>query len=658
MEILTFRPTNVVDSDDSKQSKDQKLFCEVQAIVLAHYSTYDIHPLLQKDNTGKDQPKFLLPFANQPIITYPLRLLEINGFTDILIVITDNFAEDLINFLETYEYYDNGSDLHNITPITVNEEDLTEIQVLKQIHKYIKTDFLMIRCDIFTNAPLQQLLHIHRRENASITLLLSNQTKKKTNNKKRKPKRKSKNTHIIGTDRKHHQKLILKGHPKEIERLWYMKARADLEDEDEYNHKKHDEPQLILNKKLLDYIPHIRFTTKFKLQQIGIFCRWILLWILEDAPKEYELLYEEAVPHLIDMQAEINYQSQQINTQELIDDSQSVITNESNKGGFDFPDLMRRSEDNTEEIKQEDNRPKLPAKLQKQSSHYTSGHSFLSSADVLGNDYMKIANQSASSLPRQLLMKNMGQYNNSENIKTFDDAKSDITAISMSAISTFVNAPNTPRTNTNEMDKQKQQQQEDIEPIIQSPPPSNNKSSPLAQHISTLPTPEHLATVDDIPKMADEFLVKQQSQFLNDNNEDKLKVFGYVYGEDNDNGYFSCIINNSDSFLILSMHLINSIIKFEQKQIEIQNEKNRQNNNYNKRERKRNRKYKQQQQHSNYNKNEEREEYNTMREFEHNCLLHLICKNNEIYSCKEQNNTSIIKNGCIISANCIIGNKT
>ena len=215
MESFRNIPWSYPDVQDRKNESPFKPFCEVQAVLLAHYSTYSMHPLLQRDNTGKERAKFLLPFGNRPIITYPLRLLQIHGFCEILVVITDDFVEDMMNFLSTYKHYsfhdfdDDAEQHYKIKPVTVSEEDLGEISVLKQIHQHIKTDFIMIRCDIFTNAPLRELLHIHRRENASISLLLSKQSKTT-----KKDKKKLKNTHIIGTDRKFHQELVSKGHPK------------------------------------------------------------------------------------------------------------------------------------------------------------------------------------------------------------------------------------------------------------------------------------------------------------------------------------------------------------------------------------------------------------------------------------------------------------
>eukprot|EP01083_Nonionella_stella_P035338 96459_1 len=643
-------PSSVGDQDDCKNPNDTTRFCEVQAIILAHYSTYDIHPLLQNDTTGKEKAKFLLPFANRAIITYPLRLLEIHGFTEILVVITDDFAEDMVNFLATYKHYAGDEYVCNITPVTVNEEDLTEIQVLKQIHRHIKTDFLVMRCDIFTNAPLGELLRIHRRENSSITLLLSKQITKTKQQQGKKKAKKSKNTHIIGTDFKHHQQLVLKGHPKEIERLWYMKARADLEDEDTYcNKNKHDEPQLTLDKRLLDYIPYLRFTTKLKIQQVGIFCRWILLWILEDAPKEYELLYEEAVPHLIDMQTEINHMTFTATARgDNLDDIQSTATDESsntNKLAFDFPDLIRRSSNvkdkSSKSLHAEEVKSAQP-KLGKQKSHYASGI-FLSHMDVLGNDYMaSTANASNSSLPRTLIMTPECPDDN-RSLRGFDDAKSDITAISMSAMSTAVNAPTSPRENVEVPSRSA-----DIERVPQRTP-LVRKSSPLSQRIGNLPSPEHLATVedpDDLPKITQQFLRREKSEYMSVATQDKLKIFGYVYGEDNDNGLFSCIINNSDRMLSLSMSLMRSVMSLEKKLEQKQKEEEARQFAGKKSKQKRDQ------------GNEERDAYFEMKEYENNALLYLILRENALEECRIQNGEANIKNGCIIAPNCIIGAKT
>ena len=163
----------------------------------------------------------------------------------------------------------------------------------------------------------------------------------------------------------------------EIERLWFMKSRADLEDEEENSGQlKHEEPQLTLSKSLLDHTPHIRFTTKFKVQQIGIFCKWVLDWIVEDAPTDFELLYEEAVPLLISSQHQINdgtATTTTINNGDTVSLSAapSAASGDTNSGNkFDFPAMMRRSSSRLTAAKMsgansKESSLKPPAKLKK-----------------------------------------------------------------------------------------------------------------------------------------------------------------------------------------------------------------------------------------------------------------------------------------------------
>jgi len=705
--------------DEAKQSAQQ--FCEVQAIILAHYSTFDVHPLLQADSaSGREKAKFLLPFGNEPIITYPLRLLEIHGFTEILVVIAKEFEEDMTNFLNQYKPFEGIHDdkqfsehiVPNINPVTVSEEDLGELQVLKQIRAHIKTDFLVMRCDCFTNAPLRELLHIHRRENASITLLLSKPTlPKQSDPKKKKKKKDAQNTHIIGTDRKYHKQLIQKGHPKEVERLWYMKSRLDLEDEEHSSqlqlmmadkHDKHDEPQLMLNKSLLDCIPNLRFTTRLEVNQIGIFCQWVLLWIVEDAPKEYELLYHEAVPHLIDMQADINYacggggattvhaSSSSSSSMESTDalpptQTQMAMSSSSSTSSHDISGLMRRS-CSTADVNNETRSDgvsnirlstvtKRPA-LKRSNSHYTSGLMLSHGNDILGNDYMKMEDASDSSLPRSLMQRNMNSYRSDTNLKAFDDAKSDITAMSMSAMSMVVNAPSSPRP-TGDTDVGAARTSKTLNA---SPQQKSSKSSPRTKRrVNSLPSPQHLAsTTSDGVETVDGVRVARNldsidmdagtktSTSLREPYEDKLKVFGYTFEEDMEHGQFACIINNCDQYLNVSMNLIQALIDFADKQQykenwkrngqQQQQQSKKSGGGGNKNNPKRKPKMKMMDLRRIHN--EERMEYLDLLQFENEGLLHLITQRNDMAQCRDMHPQAKIKDGCIIAANCTIGDNT
>merc|ERR1712176_958977 len=104
--------------------------------------------------------------------------------------------------------------------------------------------------------------------------------------------------------------------------------------------------------------------------------------------------------------------------------------------------------------------------------------------------------------------------------------------------------------------------------------------------------------------------------------EDLLKVFGYVFCADNDNGNFSQIIDNSDCFLSLSMSLINSIKAKQQKQME---KEHRMKGGKAKKKGKNRREDKDE---TNVlmhvSVNEERDEFERMREFEDNGMLNLV----------------------------------
>jgi len=119
------------------------------------------------------------------------------------------------------------------------------------------------------------------------------------------------------------------------------------------------------------------------------------LWILEEAPAEYELLYEEAVPHLIQMQNEINCKQSSQSTQVSSSDTSSAETEK-----FSFPDLIRRSSTqdltNCDVDKLDAGNDKLTAtkpfnKMSKVSSRYASGL-FMAHPDFVGNDYIKSTN--------------------------------------------------------------------------------------------------------------------------------------------------------------------------------------------------------------------------------------------------------------------------
>ena len=99
------------------------------------------------------------------------------------------------------------------------------------------------------------------------------------------------------------------------------------------------------------------------------------------------------------------------------------------------------------------------------------------------------SSSASSSVPRTLLIANMAAFGDNDQMKTFDDAKSDVTAISMSAMSTMVNAPRTP---PNEVDD-KMEMMSTATSMATSAKKKQHTSSPLNLHVSALPSASRLS---------------------------------------------------------------------------------------------------------------------------------------------------------------------
>ena len=109
--------TNIGLSSLTSNKQLGKKFIEFTAIVFATSPSANLYPL--PDNTT---PNFLLSFANNPIISYVLSLLEYNGFHHIIIVVKEKHLEQMHEYISN-EYKLYKKDVTNILiRHTSNEE--------------------------------------------------------------------------------------------------------------------------------------------------------------------------------------------------------------------------------------------------------------------------------------------------------------------------------------------------------------------------------------------------------------------------------------------------------------------------------------------------------------------------------------------------------
>ncbi|KAF9931358.1 hypothetical protein FBU30_010393 [Linnemannia zychae] len=134
---------------------------EFQAIIMAGYGN-GLIPLSDEKN---NMPKALLPIVNQPMVSYPLAWLESSGVSDVIVVSLASGSKKLGHYLDrVYE-----GQLH--ISMEIVDDNCGTAQALARIKDKIKTDFIVISCDLLTSLPPHQILDMHRSEDPSVTAL-------------------------------------------------------------------------------------------------------------------------------------------------------------------------------------------------------------------------------------------------------------------------------------------------------------------------------------------------------------------------------------------------------------------------------------------------------------------------------------------------------
>uniref|UniRef100_A0A4W5Q9U6 Translation initiation factor eIF2B subunit gamma n=1 Tax=Hucho hucho TaxID=62062 RepID=A0A4W5Q9U6_9TELE len=113
--------------------------------------------------------KPLLPVGNKPLIWYPLNLLERVGFEEV-IVITNKEVQKMIST-------DPKTKLDvkmKLDIVCIQEDaDMGTADALRHIQQKIKTDILVVSCDLITDAALHEVVDLFRAHDATLSMLMS-----------------------------------------------------------------------------------------------------------------------------------------------------------------------------------------------------------------------------------------------------------------------------------------------------------------------------------------------------------------------------------------------------------------------------------------------------------------------------------------------------
>ncbi|XP_056389088.1 translation initiation factor eIF-2B subunit gamma [Hyla sarda] len=130
---------------------------ELQAVVMAVYGGSRMQDL----TTGI--PKPLLPVGNKPLLWYPLNMLERAGFEEVIVVTTR----------EVQKYFPDTK--MKVDVVCLPEDKASEMGTadsLRYIHQKIKSDVLVVSCDLITEVALHEVVDLFRAHNATLAMLM------------------------------------------------------------------------------------------------------------------------------------------------------------------------------------------------------------------------------------------------------------------------------------------------------------------------------------------------------------------------------------------------------------------------------------------------------------------------------------------------------
>lgn len=112
-------------------------------------------------------PKCLLPVGNLPLIFYPLYMLKQAGFQDVIVIVPEVAKTKLTEALS------GKLDMKLDVVAIPSQEEWGTADSLRHIKSKIKTDIIVVTCDLVTDFSLRELADVFRAHDASLAVLLS-----------------------------------------------------------------------------------------------------------------------------------------------------------------------------------------------------------------------------------------------------------------------------------------------------------------------------------------------------------------------------------------------------------------------------------------------------------------------------------------------------
>uniref|UniRef100_A0A8C5D048 Translation initiation factor eIF2B subunit gamma n=1 Tax=Gadus morhua TaxID=8049 RepID=A0A8C5D048_GADMO len=114
-------------------------------------------------------PKPMLPVGNKPLMWYPLNLLERVGFEEVIVITT----KEVQKMMSTDPKMKLEVKMKLDVVCIPEDTDMGTADALRHIQQKIKTDILVMSCDLITDAALHEVVDLFRAHNATLAMMMS-----------------------------------------------------------------------------------------------------------------------------------------------------------------------------------------------------------------------------------------------------------------------------------------------------------------------------------------------------------------------------------------------------------------------------------------------------------------------------------------------------
>ncbi|XP_066253384.1 translation initiation factor eIF2B subunit gamma [Euwallacea similis] len=168
--------------------------------------------------TSGQQPKCLLPVGPKPLIWYTLNKLAASGFTEVILIVLENQKAEIQNAIDKATETDSLDITIDYVSILEDKEDLGTAESLrmKEVHEKLKSDVLVVSCDLITDVNLTGILNTFRKHSASVVSLMFPTTSGDT-------------VVAPGPKSKHKPEKDLVGVDEQTSRLVFLASASDFE---------------------------------------------------------------------------------------------------------------------------------------------------------------------------------------------------------------------------------------------------------------------------------------------------------------------------------------------------------------------------------------------------------------------------------------------